>query len=203
MQLVDEENDIFLALDLFNDVLHTLLKIAAILAARDKTAHVNIDDLFILEQLRHLAGNDALRQSFSDRRFTDARLANEHWIVFRAANEDLDHTLDLLGTADDWVDLSFLRHLIEIAAVFFEGALLAASFLPAVFIRWHAIHAAVVLLTRLTENTAAIVAVDFADHLLQRDALISERLKSDAVVGLQQRDQQMLCGDAVHAQTHS
>ena len=47
------------------------------------------------------------------------------------------------------------------------------------------------------------MAVDFADHLLQRDALISERLKSDAVVGLQQRDQQMLCGDAVHAQTYS
>lgn len=36
VQLVDEENDIFLALDLFDDVLHTLLKIAAVFAAGDQ-----------------------------------------------------------------------------------------------------------------------------------------------------------------------
>ena len=38
-----------------------------------------LNEALVAQALRHLAGNDALSQALDDRRFADARLADQDW----------------------------------------------------------------------------------------------------------------------------
>ena len=62
-----------------------------------------------MQRLRHVAGDDALRQALGDGRLADARLADQGRVVLGPAAEDLDDPLDLLLAADDRVDLAGAR----------------------------------------------------------------------------------------------
>ena len=55
---------------------------------------------------RHVALDDAQGEAFDDRRLADARLADQHGIVLRAAREDLDHAANFLVAADDRIELA-------------------------------------------------------------------------------------------------
>jgi hypothetical protein len=117
VQLVDEEDEIALrVLDLVQDGLQPLLELAAVLRAREQPADVERPDALALEALRHVAGDDALREPFDDRRLAGARLADQHGIVLRAARQHLDDAADLLVAADDRVELALLRRLRQVAA---------------------------------------------------------------------------------------
>ena len=91
VQLVDEENDPpALGLDLGEHGFEALLELAAILGAGDQRAHVERQQLLVLEALGHVALDDALGEAFGDRRLADARLADQHRIVLGAPGEHLD-----------------------------------------------------------------------------------------------------------------
>ena len=69
------------------------------------------DEPLVLERLGHVAAHDALRDPLDDGRLADARLADEHGVVLRAAREHLHDAADLLVAADDRVDLALARGL--------------------------------------------------------------------------------------------
>ena len=118
VQLVDEEDDLAgSAADLVHHALHALFELAAVLRAGDEAREVERDHALVAQRLGHFALDDALRQAFGDRRLADAGLADERRVVLGAAAEDLDDALDLVGTADDRVQLVLARQRGEVAAV--------------------------------------------------------------------------------------
>ena len=121
VQLIDEQQDASLALaHLFEHGLEPLLEFAAVLCARDQRAHIEREDGLVLQSLGHVAAHDALRQTLGDGRLADARLTDEHRVIFRFAREDAHDVADLLIAADDRVHLALAGTLDEIGAVLFQ-----------------------------------------------------------------------------------
>ncbi len=119
VQLVDEQDDLaFLLRQILQHGLQPLFEFAAEFRAGDQRAHVEREDLLVLETLGHFAVDDALREAFDDRRLAHAGLADQHRIVLRAALEDLDRATDLVVATDDRIELAARRALGEIDGVF-------------------------------------------------------------------------------------
>ncbi len=121
VQLVDEEHDLPLSVgDLLQDRFQPFLELAAILCTGDEGAHVERNNPFVLQPLRHIVANDALRESFHDGSLADAGLADEHGVVLGAPGEHLDHPADLFVAADDGIELALSCQLRQIPAVALE-----------------------------------------------------------------------------------
>ena len=71
--------------------------------------------------------DDALRQTFDDRGFTDPGFADQHRIVFRAATENLQYTFNLVRPADDRIELAFLGHLRQVTTELIECGCIALA----------------------------------------------------------------------------
>jgi hypothetical protein len=118
VELVDEQDDGAVRVgDLLEHGLEPLLELAAILGAGHERAHVEREDLLVLQPFGHVAADDALRQPFDDGRLADAGLADEHRVVLGAAREHLDDAAHLLVAADDGIELALLGELGQVAAV--------------------------------------------------------------------------------------
>jgi hypothetical protein len=74
----------------------------------------------VRERLRDLVVDDALRDPFHDRGLAHARFAEQGGVVLRAAGEDLDRQVDLVGATDDGVELALARLLREVSSVLVE-----------------------------------------------------------------------------------
>ena len=121
MQLIDEEDDLALGLfDFRQNGLQPLFKFAAVLCARDQSAHIERENRLVLQGLWHLVRDDPLREAFNDGRLADARLADENGVVFRFPGQDPDDVPDLFVAADDRVHLLLACALYQVRAVFFE-----------------------------------------------------------------------------------
>ena len=130
MQFVDEEDDLALGVeDLLEDGLEPLLELAAVFRAGDQSAHVEADDLLVLEPLRDVAADDPLREALDDRGLADAGLADQHGVVLRAAGEHLNHAADLVVAPDHRIELALLRERSQIAAVALERLVFAFGIL--------------------------------------------------------------------------
>jgi hypothetical protein len=117
VELVHEDDDPALGLlDLLEDGLQPVLELAAVLRPRDQGADVERDHAPVAKRLRHVAGDDALREPLGDRRLADAGLADQHGVVLGPPREHLDHAPDLVVAADDGVELALLGELGEVAA---------------------------------------------------------------------------------------
>jgi hypothetical protein len=81
MDFVDEENGAGLRLELGEDRLEALLKIAAVARAGEKRPHVESIDLRAQKHLGHVALDDAPRQTLGDRRLADPGLAHVKGVV--------------------------------------------------------------------------------------------------------------------------
>ena len=122
VQFVDKENDLALRfLDLLEDRFQALLELPAILGAGNERAHVESDDALVFQAFRHVAADNALRQSFDDCRLAYTGLADQHRIVLRAAREDLDHPADLFVAANHRVQFALPGELGKVPAIAFEG----------------------------------------------------------------------------------
>ena len=95
--------------DFLQHGLQPLLELAAIFRAGDQRAHVERQQLLVLEALRHVAVDDAQRQAFDDRRLADAGLADQHRVVLGAPRQDLDGAADFLVAADHRIELAVAR----------------------------------------------------------------------------------------------
>ena len=173
VELIDEQDDLALGLlYLLEHGLQAVLELTAVLGAGDQRAHVELDEVAVAQRTRHVAGHDTLGDALDDSCFTDARLTDEHGVVLGAAGQDLNGTTDLVGTADDRVELTGAGKIADIASV-----LLQRLKLGLVLGRRHAVIAAQFL-------------VDLLDALLG-DAGVAKNAAGLALV-LGKRHQQML-----------
>jgi hypothetical protein len=121
VQLVDEQDDLaFLLREVVEHGLEALLELAAVLGAGDQRAHVEREDAFAAQAFRYFAVDDALRETFDDRRLADAGLADQHGIVLGASLQHLHGATDLVVAADDRIELALLRPLGQIDRVLLE-----------------------------------------------------------------------------------
>ena len=115
VQLVDKEDDVLALLDLVDSVLDPLLKLAAVLRARDHARQIERHDTLVAQVLGHLAVDDFQCQTLRDRGLAHAGLADQAGVVLGAAGKDLHNPFDLLFPADDRIDLAVPRRLRQIA----------------------------------------------------------------------------------------
>ena len=121
MQLVDKQNDTSLAgLDGVEDGLQPLLELAAELGAGDQGAHVQGEDLPVLQVFGHVAPDDPLGQALCDGGLAHAGLTDEHRVVLGLPGQDADHVANLAVAADDRVQLLRPGPLHQILAVFLQ-----------------------------------------------------------------------------------
>src|SRR5690606_11370862 len=115
VHFIDEEDDAaFGRRDLAQNRLQALLELATELRARDQRAHIERQQLLVLQALRHIAVDDAQRQAFGDGGLADARFADQHRIVLGAARKHLDRSPNFLIAADNRIELALARLLGEI-----------------------------------------------------------------------------------------
>ena len=109
MDLVDEGDDLAVrVLDFVEHALQALLELTTVLRAGHHGAQVKGDELLALQGGGHVARHDTLGQALHDGGLADARLTDQHRVVLGTAAQDLNHTANLLVTADDRVELAFL-----------------------------------------------------------------------------------------------
>ncbi len=121
VHLVDEEDvGAGRAGHLLQHRLEPLLELAAIFGAGDQRAHVEREQLLVLQALRHVAVDDAQRQALDDRGLADARLADQHRIVLGPPRQHLNGAADFLVAADDGIELAVTRGLRQVAGIFLQ-----------------------------------------------------------------------------------
>ncbi len=74
-----------------------------------------------LQHRRHVAVEHADGEPFDDGGLSDARLADQHGVVFGSPGQHLHRPADLLVATDDRIDLALPGHLDQIAAVALQG----------------------------------------------------------------------------------
>ena len=121
VELIDEQDDLTLGLlYLLEHGLQAVLELAAVLGAGDQRAHIELDEVAVAQRARHVAGHDTLGDALDDGRLADARLANEHGVVLGATGQDLDGAANLIGTADDRVELAGAGEVANVATVLLQ-----------------------------------------------------------------------------------
>ena len=126
VDLVDEDDGLPLVLgDFLQHALQPLLELAAEFRAGEQQRHVEHEHALVLQRIGHLAGDDALRQAFDDRRLADAGLADQHRVVLGAPLQHLDRAPDLVVAADHRVELALARPLGQVERIFLQRLALA------------------------------------------------------------------------------
>ena len=120
MDFVDEQDDVATGLDFFQDLLQALFEITAVSRASHEGSEVKRVHLLVLDRVWHVVGDDALRQAFHNGGFADARLADQHRIVFGATRQHLHDALDFLLATDNGIELSFTSERRQVAAELIE-----------------------------------------------------------------------------------
>ena len=106
VHLVDKQDNVVGFGGLLDHVLEALLKLTAILGARDKTRQVERPNILVHEVLGHVAGCNLLSQALDDSRFAHAGVAQDKRIVLGAARKDFHHALDFLFATNHGVELT-------------------------------------------------------------------------------------------------
>ena len=109
----------------FKHRFQAVFKLAAILRSGDHRAQIQRDDSLPLERFRHIACDNALRQTFHDRGLTNTRFANKNRIVFRSPGKDLNNAPDFFVATDHRIELSFARQFREIPRVSLQRLILS------------------------------------------------------------------------------
>ena len=120
VHLVDKQDNVVGFGRLLDHVLEALLKLTAILGARDKTRQVERPDILVHKILGHIASSNLLRQALDDSRLAHAGIAQDKRIVLGAARKDLHHALDFLFAANHGVELAVARLLREVSRKLLE-----------------------------------------------------------------------------------
>ena len=106
-----------------------LLELAAVLGAGHERAHVERDDLLVLQSFGTSPRTMRPASPSTIGGLADAGLADQDGIVLGAARQHLDHAADFLVAADDRIELAVARQLGQIAAVSLERLVFALGIL--------------------------------------------------------------------------
>ena len=116
MELVDEEDEVGVGLGFLDNGLEAFLEVSPVFRTGDDRRDVPRQDALLGEGGGDFPGGDPQGDAFHDGRFADARLSNQHGVVFLAPSEDLDDAGNLHVTPDDRVQLAFPGRLGEVVA---------------------------------------------------------------------------------------
>jgi hypothetical protein len=98
VDLVDEQDQAVLLLgDLLEDLLDSLLELAAILRPGHHRVDVELDQPLVAQRLGHFARDDPLCKSLDDGGLAHAGLADQHRVVLFPAGERFDRRLEARG----------------------------------------------------------------------------------------------------------
>ncbi len=121
VQFVDEkQHTAVLFFDFVQNGFQSFFEFAAVFCTRDKRAHVEGKDVFVLKSFRHVAADDTLRQSFRYCRFADARFADKNRVVFGFSGQNTNDVSDFVVTADNRIQLAACGAFDHVVAVFFQ-----------------------------------------------------------------------------------
>ena len=116
MNLVDEEDVILGFLQFSNNLLHAVLKFAAILRASYQACQVKRPNLLSAQNVRNIAGSNELSQALNNGCLTNARVSQDKWVVLLTTRKNLHDTLNLAVTANDGVKLLICGKLGKVTA---------------------------------------------------------------------------------------
>ena len=137
MDLINKKDGAAVAVEFFQQVLEPLLKIAAVLGARNHRGHVQCQHPLAAQCRGDLAGCNRLGQRFSQGTFANARLAQQAGIVLLASAQNFYHAFQLFLPAQHRVQAALLRQAGQIAAVLFTGAAAAGGAHPGLYGQCH------------------------------------------------------------------
>ena len=120
VHLVNKQDDVVSLGGLLDHVLEALLKLTAILGARNEARQVERPDVLVHEVLGHVAGSDLLCQALDDGRLAHAGVAQNERVVLGAARKDFHHALDFLFATNYRVELAVARLLREVSRKLLE-----------------------------------------------------------------------------------
>ena len=121
VQLIDEQDDFaFAGNNLLEESLQAIFEFATILGSGDHGPQIHRDQSLVFEGLRDVATDDSARHALRNRRFSNARLADEDRIVLRAPGQHLHHAPDFFVAPNDRVDLSLSRQGSKVTAIFLQ-----------------------------------------------------------------------------------
>ena len=110
VQFIDKQNDRTVGiLDFAEHRFESFFEIAAEFCPGNQRPHIQRNDAFLFERLRHVAFKNPQRQTFGDRGFADAGLPDQHRVVLSSSRQHLDHAADLVVPADHRVQFSLGR----------------------------------------------------------------------------------------------
>ena len=112
MHFINEQNHILVGFYLVHNFFQPFFKIASVFGACYQRAHIQRDDFFIFQQLRHLAVYNTLRQPFGNGCFPNAWFAQQRRIIFGTAAQYLNHPFNFCITANHRVNLALPHHFI-------------------------------------------------------------------------------------------
>ena len=122
VQFIDEDNrHAFVFGQFIEHGFQALLKFPSELGTRQQGGHVQRQNPFATQRVRHLARHNALRQTFHDGGLAHARLADQNRVVFGTALQHLNGTADFVISANHGVQLAQPCPLGQINAVFFKS----------------------------------------------------------------------------------
>ena len=133
VDLINKQDDVARSLDLADEALDTLLKLAAELGACDEGRHVEQVNFLVLQTRGDLALGNALGDALGNRSLADTGLADQAGVVLLAAAQNLDRAVNFAVTANDAVRLAVAGLLGQVLAVGLKELAAGSLFLLAVF----------------------------------------------------------------------
>ena len=129
MNLVDEDDDVGVLLQLFQQGAYALFKLSAILCSCHHSSHVEVHQTLVEEHWRCAVACDELCKTLDDGAFTHARLADENGVVLLTAAQYLDDALNLTLTPHHRVEFPLEGSLCQVCREVVEHWRLAIAFL--------------------------------------------------------------------------
>ena len=121
MDLVDEQNDVASGTDFLKHLLQALFEVTAVPRTGHESSEVQGVELLVSQGRGNLVGHNLLRQTFDNRRLTNARLTNEDGVVLGTARENLHHSLDFLVATNHRIELALASELRQVATELIEN----------------------------------------------------------------------------------
>ena len=118
VDLINEQQDTaFALLDLVEHRLQTLLKLALVLCTGDERAHIQREQLAVLQVRGNVAAHDTQSQTLDYSGLADAGFADEAGVILGLTGKNTDSASYLVISADNRVELVLARKLNEILTV--------------------------------------------------------------------------------------
>ena len=114
MNLVNEQHRVGLVFEVLQHAFQALLKVAAVFGTGQQRAHVERVNNGVGQHFGHVVLCDAPSQALGDGGFSHTGLANQQWIIFSAAAQNLDHALNFVFAPNQRINFAVACQLVQV-----------------------------------------------------------------------------------------